>query len=60
MSEVPRAQQFTGKLSREEAAAQREWDKARKRFNNDTAKYGYGTEAAKKAWKERIYKTRSV
>lgn len=50
---------MTGKASQEAAAAEREWRRTRSRFRNDTVRYGFGTDAAKAAWKQRIQKTRS-
>jgi len=59
MPNVPRLNQFTAKQAKDDAAAKREWEEARKKFLNDRAKYGYGTPEAKQAWKERIKRTRS-
>ena len=56
---VPRIQEITGKKSVEQERDEREWKKARKPFNDDKAKYGFGTPEAKAAWKRRIERTRS-
>ncbi len=59
MSQVPRVSDMTSKKSVEDLAAEREWKKARERFLNDKTRYGYGTDADKKAWRERTRRTRS-
>lgn len=60
MSTVPRVSEVTGKKSLADLAAEREWKKARERFNNDRSRYGYGTPEGKKAWQARIARTRSA
>jgi hypothetical protein len=60
MSQVPRVKDITGKASQEDLAAQREYERTRKLFDNDRSKYGFGSDKSKEAWKRRIDKTRSV
>jgi hypothetical protein len=57
---VPRVTEITGKKPVEDVAAERDWLANRKRFYNDTAKYGYGTKAATDAWKRRTQNTRTA
>ena len=59
MSNVPRVHQITKAKSREELAAEREWQRERKRFRDLNAKHAFGTPEAKAAWKARIQRTRS-
>lgn len=59
MSIVPRVIDITGKKSQEELAAEREWQRQRQNFQDDKAKFGYGTPGGKDAWKRRIGQTRS-
>jgi hypothetical protein len=56
---VPRIVDVTGKQSREDAALQRECERKRKDFRDDTSRYGYGTPEGKAAWLARIRRTRS-
>lgn len=51
---------MTGKQSREDLAAQREWAAARERFNNDKVRYGSRNGESWQAWKRRIQNTRSA
>jgi hypothetical protein len=60
MAQVPRIKEITGKQSREDAAAEREWSAARKRYQDDKAKHGFGTDTGKAAWKRRTQNTRSA
>lgn len=60
MANVPRVTDITGKQSREDAAAERDWQRTRQRFRNDNFKHAYGTPEAKAAWLRRINKTRSA
>lgn len=59
MSQVPRIKTITGKASKEDLAAQREYERLKKGFQNDRSKFAFGTPEAKKAWQERIRRTRS-
>lgn len=59
MSNVPRASDFTGKKSPQELAEEREWQRARRDFQADRQRYGYGGDKGKEAWKRRTGNTRS-
>lgn len=59
MANVPRISDITGKKSGEETRNDREWQRYRKQFQNDTAKHGFGTDTSKEAWRRRADKTRS-
>jgi hypothetical protein len=56
---IPRVSQLTKSKSRNELAAQREWDKAHKRLADIKQKHPYGTPEAKAAWLAQVRKTRS-
>ena len=58
-SNVPRISDITGRKPVEDVAFEREWKRYRKDFRNDTARYGFGTEKSKDAWKRRTERTRS-
>lgn len=59
MSNVPRVHQVTKAKSRDELAAEREWERERKRFRDINSKHAYGTPEAKAAWLARIKRSRS-
>ncbi len=50
---------MTGKDSAEHARLEREWQRTRAAYRNDTDHYGFGTDKEKDAWKRRITKTRT-
>jgi hypothetical protein len=59
MSQVPRVPDITGKKTAEQVRDEREWQRARRPFNDIKAKFGYGTPEAKAEWLRRIRQTRS-
>ena len=50
---------MTSASSKEDRANVREWHKAQANFQNDIARYGFGTKHGKAAWKERVSKLRT-
>lgn len=59
MTQVPRVWEVTSAFSKEDRANVREWHKAQANFQNDIARYGFGTKQGKAAWKERVSKLRT-
>jgi hypothetical protein len=57
---VPRAQDITGESSDEDTFARHTWNRERAHFQNDKSRFGFGTEAGKKAWLARIQRTRTA